>query len=249
MNRTARLRRATVPAALARLAALAALAVLAGCVDTEGDSPAGRDEVRDALARDVPEVTVEDVRASTALGSPLSLSVIVRGPEANPDDVRRRTRQVARTVWFAAPQRLERIQVSHATAGWVDELDLPSDAAQRVWGPAAGRDRPPNDRGTSCGSGPDLQAIDGRLSFTGIQFGSTDVRVRASLPGTPAAAEVEAVVDRLARFAWRCHPDRITRLAVEVRTDGGQQTGPAPLAAAADELRTRYGPRPDDLPQ
>jgi hypothetical protein len=270
-----------VPRRLRLSGVLLMLAVLVpGCVYT-GDSPRHQEELQAAITREVPEVRVTDFRVFTGLGTPAGFSVTVLGPPATPDQARARTRKVARTVWFTAPQRLEQFTVMHAVPDrapedcamqgrvppggwpcWVDRLDMPTDAANALWGPAHGHVRLPYNAGRSCQSGPEVEALGPHIDWPGVPYDSPDVRVRVAVRDDVDRTELLGDGDKLAALVWRCHPARVVTVSITLQAHVPADTAPgtniappdsvfveASVEHTAGELRTRFGQRPADLPQ
>ena len=226
---------------------LAAPAVLAGCFDDKVETT-DIDRIRGAVERDVPQARILETRVGNGLEQCCGVDLFVATDPADPAAARRLTRAVARAAGLNAPADTV-TEVSNHVGGpdctprgpgcWVDTLSLSTAEAAWLWaqGPPP---TPAQQDGVSCEGGPDLEAIGVFLGpFLGFR---ADPRVTARTRTAGALLPAGETADHIAQFAWGCYPAAIGTLTVTV------DTAP-PVTFTAEQLRQRFGARPDDLPQ
>jgi hypothetical protein len=211
------------------------------------------------IAQQVPDVTVEEVRAEgDGFNYEYSISVHAR---SNTDDIgaaRMLARRVSHVVWHNAEASSRHISVDVDLADCVSEIpctgagvDIPTDAARRLWGDAENGDRDAGDSGETFGLTEADGVPDGWQPDFGVEY-SPNLSYDVIVPHGTAEPDIRAGVDRIAAALWREHPDRLTGISVNVTspdTTGEASSRPLVRAYSADELRARFGPRAPDLEQ
>jgi hypothetical protein len=243
----------TVPAAL--------LALLAtGCLDDKVDG-GDTDRVRAAIERDVPAARVLEVRTRNALENccGVDVSVATSGPATNdPAEARRLTRAVARAAGLNAPDGTV-VAVANFVGGeqcgqpgsagcWQDRLTVSAAEAAWLWAdPPGPPPAPAQQKASSCEGGPDLP-IDG-LFLDPLAGLRPEVQIRARIEQAWPAEQARQGAERIAGFVWGCYPARLDTVTVTIQQPSGAGATNPPFRFTAGELRQRFGPRPDDVPQ
>jgi hypothetical protein len=244
---------------LARLAVLAAapLLILTGCLDPKVDD-SDVQRIRTAIERDVPAATVLEIKVRNALENCCGADVAVATQAADPAQARSLTRAVTRAAALGAPADT----VTHVTnyvggqgcappsdACWVDGISVSAAEAAWLWASPKGPAPTQAQRaGTACtGTGPDLTLpaevfLRAPLGFDANPRFQLDAQVE--LPDQ----QYREAVDEVAEYVWGCYPAAIDMLTIS-RFGTAAGADPDLVSFTAQQLRQRFGSRPQDLPQ
>jgi hypothetical protein len=167
-------------------------------------------------------------------------------------------RRVSHVVWHNAEASSRHISVEVDLADCVSEtpctgaeVDIPTDAARRLWGDAENGDRDAGDSGETFALTEADGVPDGWQPEFGVEY-RPNLSYDVIVPHGAAEPDIRIGVDRIAAALWREHPDRLTGISVNVISQAptaGKPSQSLVRAYSADELRARFGPRAPDLDQ
>jgi hypothetical protein len=157
------------------------------------------------IAQQVPDVTVEEVRAEgDGFNYEYSISVHAR---SNTDDIaeaRMLARRVSHVVWHNAEASSRHISVEVDLADCVSEtpctgaeVDIPTDAARRLWGDAENGDRDAGDSGETFALTEADGVPDGWQPEFGVEY-RPNLSYDVIVPHGAAEPDIRIGVDRIA---------------------------------------------------
>jgi hypothetical protein len=239
--------------AVGLLASLLALAS-AGCM--RANEVTNERSLAGMISREVSGVTGAEVRAEgDGFNHEYSISVRGRSDTGNIAEARMLARQVSKVVWHNAKGSARHISVDLELTSCVSEtpctgvsVDIPTDAARRLWGDAEHGDRTPGDSGETFV----LTEADGLPAGWEPAYGITyspDLTYDVTVPPGRTEQDIRAGADRIAAVLWREHPDRLRGISVHVISPSPESDEQLELTYSVDELRAKFGARAPDLDQ
>lgn len=210
----------------------------------------------ETITRQVPEVTVDEVRAEgDGFNYEYSISVRARANTADVGEARMLARRVSKVVWHNAEAFSRHISVEIDLADCASQtpctrasVDIPTDAARRLWGDAEHGDRDAGDSGETF----DLTEADGVPAgwepYSGVAY-RPHLTYDVTVPRGTTEPAIRAGADRIAAALWREHPDRLSGISVNVLSHHPthERTEPLVLSYPSNELRAKFGSRAPDL--